>query len=254
MPLITLASLAITMCMIVIVSWAPALGMVLGEHHLQKYVLEPSACALTQPLSLRRQTQKKIAKQSPVVNATCAALSNGDKQIAAGRVVLTTPSMIVLFDPKTGIARRFPLAGITVETVNSQLPTWSIKLLHRRIKYLAVSQYPIPKRGLRSRLDDGQNFAKHRWVKRYLLENGKSELRRTFVPIPKPEASHYKLEELLAKPWNWFVLPNNCASFVEEVVSAGGSKAGLYFNCPSVENFRWFAQSSFQYLLELLPA
>lgn len=55
--------------------------------------------------------------------------------------------------------------------------------------------------------------------------------------IPDPDAAHKKLEELLAKQWTWFVLPNNCASFVEDVVKAGGSNAGLYFNCPTRERF-----------------
>ena len=67
---------------------------------------------------------------------------------------------------------------------------------------------------------------------RYLRENDKQELRRFIVPIPNPEGAHRKLEELLAKPWRWLVLPNNCVSFVEEVVRAGGSNAGMYFNEP----------------------
>ena len=81
-------------------------------------------------------------------------------------------------------------------------------------------------------------FMREPGYRRYIAEHRKRELRRTFVPIPKPEASHRKLEELLAKQWSWFVLPNNCASFVEDVVHAGGSTAGLYSNCPSLEQFR----------------
>lgn len=73
---------------------------------------------------------------------------------------------------------------------------------------------------------------------RYLKDHGKRQLRRTPVRVPEPEAAHRKLEELLGKPWSWWVLPNNCASFVEDVVRAGGSKAGLYFNCPVAERFR----------------
>lgn len=74
--------------------------------------------------------------------------------------------------------------------------------------------------------------------RRYLQEHQKRELRRTFVSVPNPGGAHQRLEELLAKQWSWFVLPNNCASFVEEVVAAGGSKAGLYLNCPAIENFK----------------
>ena len=72
---------------------------------------------------------------------------------------------------------------------------------------------------------------------RYVRENKKRVLRRQHVHIPDPTASHHKLEQLLADRWRWMVLPNNCANFVEEVVRAGGSKAGLYFNCPTAERF-----------------
>jgi len=72
---------------------------------------------------------------------------------------------------------------------------------------------------------------------RYLRENGKREIRRWIVKLPNPAGAHRKLEELLAKQWRWLVLPNNCVSFVEEVVQAGGSKAGMFFNCPTAEPF-----------------
>jgi hypothetical protein len=71
--------------------------------------------------------------------------------------------------------------------------------------------------------------------RRYLKENGKSELRRSKVVITSGNASMTRLEELLAATWTWGVLPHNCASFVEEVVQAGGSMAGLYSNCPARE-------------------
>ena len=72
----------------------------------------------------------------------------------------------------------------------------------------------------------------------YLKENKKKELSRTFVRIPDPAASNRKLEQLLQEQWTWFILPNNCASFVEDVLQAGGTDAGLYSNCPSREKFR----------------
>lgn len=56
--------------------------------------------------------------------------------------------------------------------------------------------------------------------------------------FPTLRGAHGKLEQLLAAQWSWFVLPNNCASFVEDVVRAGGSTAGLYSNCPSREQFK----------------
>ena len=73
---------------------------------------------------------------------------------------------------------------------------------------------------------------------RYLKENGKKELRRWPVAITKEPEANAKLCDLMAKKWFWGVLPHNCAAFVETVVQAGGSKAGLYFNCPTAEAFR----------------
>lgn len=84
---------------------------------------------------------------------------------------------------------------------------------------------------------DAPKFMREDGFQRYLKENGKHEIRRWRIQIPNPAGAHRKLEELLATQWRWLVLPNNCASFVEEVVQAGGSKAGMYFNCPSVEPF-----------------
>jgi hypothetical protein len=86
--------------------------------------------------------------------------------------------------------------------------------------------------------NDRPKFMREAGYKRYLKETDKIEVRRWLVHIPDPAGAHRKLEELLAKQWLWGVLPHNCATFVEEVVQAGGSKAGFYFNCPTVEPFK----------------
>lgn len=72
---------------------------------------------------------------------------------------------------------------------------------------------------------------------RYLRENEKREYRRWIVNLTDPAKAHQKLEELLSKKWRWLAVRDNCVSFVEEVVKAGGSSAGMYFNCPSLEPF-----------------
>ena len=73
--------------------------------------------------------------------------------------------------------------------------------------------------------------------RRYLKENSKRELRRWPIKLPNPKRAHEKLHELIEKPWLWGILAHNCASFVEEVVQAGGSKVGIYLNCPIAEPF-----------------
>ena len=71
----------------------------------------------------------------------------------------------------------------------------------------------------------------------YLKDAGKKELKRFKVSITKPDDAMLELEQLLSGKWTWGVLPHNCASFVEDIVQAGGSAAGLYSNCPALENF-----------------
>jgi hypothetical protein len=88
---------------------------------------------------------------------------------------------------------------------------------------------------------DGPNnrpwFMRDEGYMRYLGENKKREYRRWIVQIPDPIGAHLKLVELLARNWRWLGLHHNCVSFVEEIVEAGGSKAGMYLNCPTAEPF-----------------
>jgi hypothetical protein len=77
-------------------------------------------------------------------------------------------------------------------------------------------------------------YMAHAGYLRYLKENEKTELRRMQVRLAKPEAAQRKLEELSAKRWTWLLLPNNCASFVEEIFAAGGSNVSTWTNCPAM--------------------
>lgn len=82
------------------------------------------------------------------------------------------------------------------------------------------------------------HYMREEGYQRYLKENNKRELSRTFIPIKDPDGANMKLQELLAKPWAWFVVPNNCVTFIEDVVQAGGADIGLYSNCATREVFR----------------
>lgn len=72
---------------------------------------------------------------------------------------------------------------------------------------------------------------------RYLRENDKKEIRRWIIRLPNPEGAHAKLDALVNRKWLWGILVNNCVTFVEEILQAGGSNAGVYLNCPSMESF-----------------
>lgn len=67
---------------------------------------------------------------------------------------------------------------------------------------------------------------------RFLRETGKTEIRRLNLPLPNPQGAKLYLEKLLANKWIWGGLPNNCVTFVEEVIRAGGGNWSSYSNCP----------------------
>lgn len=86
-------------------------------------------------------------------------------------------------------------------------------------------------------LHDRPRFMRNEGYQRYLRENDKREIRRTMVHIPDIFGAHRKLLDLVSRQWLWLMLPNNCATFLEQIVQAGGSRAGIYFNCPNAEKF-----------------
>ena len=77
---------------------------------------------------------------------------------------------------------------------------------------------------------------------RYLSENGKHEIRRMDAQIASPAGAYQKLTELMISKWFWRVLPHNCASFVKEIITAGGGDLKVMLNCPDQEVVRALGQ------------
>ncbi|MCF0075099.1 hypothetical protein LZD49_31735 [Dyadobacter sp. CY261] len=80
--------------------------------------------------------------------------------------------------------------------------------------------------------------ARPKWMnqdefKRYLKENEKKVEKRIKLNLNNPQAAMLKLEQMLSVKWTWGILPNNCSSFVEKIISAGGGSGGLWTNCPN---------------------
>ena len=101
---------------IFLLSVVPILGMQLGSHYFERYVVRPTMCmpvrssaALIQAWSAPRNKNGSTAS-----TATCVGLLKDGTQIAAGRVVVSTPATIVLFDPASGAVRRIPIGEVTV--------------------------------------------------------------------------------------------------------------------------------------------
>lgn len=70
---------------------------------------------------------------------------------------------------------------------------------------------------------------------RYLIENGKKEIRRLDAKITNPSGAYQKLMLFMAEKWFWKVLPSNCATFAREIIRAGGGDLTVLLNCPDQE-------------------
>jgi hypothetical protein len=104
----------------VVMSLFPMIGYALGHAHLQRWVIEADACT---PLRTAAQRvippQKKSAEQTSATGKTrrevnCVSLIKDRETLITGRVVIASPSAIVVFDPATGVVRRESLGGVSV--------------------------------------------------------------------------------------------------------------------------------------------
>jgi hypothetical protein len=78
-------------------------------------------------------------------------------------------------------------------------------------------------------------FMREDGYNRYLTENGKHEIRRLDAQIQNPAGAYSQLMQFMANKWLWGVLPHNCATFVKEIIRAGGGNLGVLLNCPDQE-------------------
>jgi hypothetical protein len=62
---------------------------------------------------------------------------------------------------------------------------------------------------------------------RYLVDNGKKEIRRLDAKITNPAGAYNKLIEYMASKWFWGVLLNNCVVFARDIIIAGGGSGRL---------------------------
>jgi hypothetical protein len=116
-----------------------------------------------------------------------------------------------------------PCGHMVLCTGTSSTNSWYFHVAGQGVRELyGVYAYPKFMRG-----DEAFN--------RYLRENKKHEIRRLDAAITDPSGAYTKLMQLMAAKWFWEVLPHNCASFVKEVISAGGGNLAVMLNCPDQE-------------------
>lgn len=78
-------------------------------------------------------------------------------------------------------------------------------------------------------------FMRESQYNRFLRDNGKHEIRRVDAKIINPSSAYKKLSHLMTSKWFWKVLPDNCVTFIREIVSAGGGDLKVMLNCPDQE-------------------
>lgn len=120
-PFFIVAALMVTM---VLISIIPIFGMQMGNYYLHEFVVQPAKCvpvrprtALLQAWSVRRKNETSQASA-----ASCVDLVKDGKRVASGRVVVSTTTVILLFDPDSGATRRVPISELTVQAVDTVKP------------------------------------------------------------------------------------------------------------------------------------
>jgi hypothetical protein len=73
---------------------------------------------------------------------------------------------------------------------------------------------------------------------RYLVDNGKHEIRRLNARITNPAGAYQMLTQYMSNKWFWGVLPHNCAAFAKDIISAGGGNVKVLLNCPDQDFLR----------------
>jgi hypothetical protein len=99
-----------------LLAMAPYMGMAAGKVHIRKDVLEPAACM---PLNNREHRLNPDPRAPKTNYATCISLKTDRmQQDVRGRVVFSTSSSVVLFDPASGTATRMPLKDATIQAID----------------------------------------------------------------------------------------------------------------------------------------
>ncbi|MDQ1817295.1 hypothetical protein RBA41_28715 [Massilia sp. CCM 9210] len=119
-PAILVLGLGIFFGVIGLLTTPTTIGLQFGKAHIQKYVVSPLECApIRNRNALLKQVGKKQVGNSKTTYAQCVAVANDRRDFGRGRVVLTTSTAIILWDPDTGHGWRVPVKDASIETVDS---------------------------------------------------------------------------------------------------------------------------------------
>lgn len=115
--------------LMLLIAITPLLGFVASKHHFQQWAVGAEQCAPVLNRAQRLEIAKADSvKEQPKVEKTarivaCLALWRDTDQLAWGRLVTSTSSHIVLFNPDSGVVVAEPLGDISIRTYEPQPST-----------------------------------------------------------------------------------------------------------------------------------
>ena len=120
LPFIFIITLYFLLLTLILSATPTVLGNIAGIRHIDKYVIAPKDCRPLATLKFRLEVKDNLAlKLDPKMPdyATCVSLTKDGKELGRGRVVFTTSSAIILFDPLTGSVVRYPSKDLILSLV-----------------------------------------------------------------------------------------------------------------------------------------
>ncbi len=120
-PLLALAmAVVVVMLMGFMFSLLPWVGYAVGQSALQQWVVAPAECVEVRSRDRRLVDQLPLpAGARAASGAECVCLEKDGKEIARGRLVVSTSEAVILFDPPTGRVQRIAIGDLTVRALSS---------------------------------------------------------------------------------------------------------------------------------------
>lgn len=115
-PLTAIATAVVTVLFCTLLAVLPGMGMVAGKSYIDKWVVGPVGCS-----KLRTRAHRLVAGNATVKEsvASCLAVVQPDGKVVKGRLVFSTSTSVVLFDPNTGRVQRLDIAGSNVTVIGN---------------------------------------------------------------------------------------------------------------------------------------
>lgn len=96
----------------------PIIGFSAGQAYFNEYILRPQHCISIVPGSIRLETKKKANSEPEVACALVKSIDKDNSYLSHGRVVLSSPSYMLIYHFDTGVGERIPVAGMVIQSID----------------------------------------------------------------------------------------------------------------------------------------